>query len=151
MRKVAVALLALLQVIIGSCARSPKVSIVAASGRSRAEVVVEVADTPARREIGLMYRKSLADNAGMLFVFPKPAYVQFWMRNTSIPLDMIFADEDARVIGIVRNAEPYSETMLTPPGVCKYVLEVNAGFSAKVGLRTGDRLEFRGFTPSAKN
>lgn len=128
------------------CARGPCVSIVGANGKPRATVAVEVASTGPQRELGLMYRKHLDDNAGMIFVFPNEAPRNFWMHNTPIPLDMIFADANGMVTGIVANAEPYSDKLLGVEGNSEYVLEVNAGFCAKNGIKPGDRLDFSGFS-----
>jgi uncharacterized protein len=138
------ALLALL-----GCARGPCVSIVGADGQPRATVAVEVASTQPQRELGLMYRKHLDDGAGMIFVFADSAPRIFWMHNTPIPLDMIFADAAGRVTGIVANAEPYSDKQLGVEGNSEYVLEVNAGFCAKNGIKPGDKLDFSGFSPHA--
>jgi uncharacterized membrane protein (UPF0127 family) len=129
------------------CARGPCVSIVGTDGKPRAAVTVEVASTTAQREVGLMFRKHLDDNAGMIFVFPDSAPRNFWMHNTEIPLDMIFADASGRVTGIVANAEPYSDKLLGVDGNSQYVLEVNGGFCAKNGIKPGDRLDFSGFSP----
>ncbi len=90
-----------------------------------------------------MYRKHLDDDAGMIFVFKGAAPRNFWMHNTVIPLDMIFADSSGRVIGIVANAEPFSDKLLGVDGDSAYVLEVNGGFCAKNGIKAGDRLDFR--------
>ena len=128
------------------CARGPCVSIVGADGKPRATVAVEVANTGSQREVGLMFRKHLDDNAGMIFVFPDSAQRNFWMHNTPIPLDMIFADADGRVTGIVANAEPYSDKLLGVEGNSQYVLEVNGGFCAKNGIKAGDRMDFSGFS-----
>ena len=98
-----------------------------------------------------MYRDALAGDAGMLFVFPAPSNQVFWMKNTRIPLDMLFADDQRRVIGIVADAEPYSEARLSVPGDSRYVLEVNGGFCRQRGVKAGDRLDFLGFSPSAPN
>jgi len=137
----AVVLLALL-----GCARGPCISIVGPDGNTRATVAVEVASTGSQREVGLMYRKHLDDNAGMIFVFPDEAPRNFWMHNTAIPLDMIFADANGVVIGIVANAQPYSDKLLGVEGKAEYVLEVNGGFCAKNGIKAGDKLEFSGFS-----
>jgi uncharacterized membrane protein (UPF0127 family) len=128
------------------CARGPCVSIVGADGKPRASVAVEVASTGPQREVGLMYRKHLDDNAGMIFVFPDTAPRNFWMHNTPIPLDMIFADAKGVVTGIVANAEPFSDKLLGVEGNSEYVLEVNGGFCAKNGIKPGDRLDFSGFS-----
>src|SRR5580692_2416602 len=128
------------------CARGPCVSIVGADGKPRATVAVEVASTGPQRELGLMYRKHLDDNAGMIFVFPNESPRNFWMHNTPIPLDMIFADAKGLVTGIVANAEPFSDKLLGVEGNSEYVLEVNGGFCAKNGIKPGDRLDFSGFS-----
>ena len=128
------------------CARGPCVTIVGADGKPRATVAVEVASTGPQRELGLMYRKHLDDNAGMIFVFPDAAPRNFWMHNTPIPLDMIFADANGVVTGIVANAEPFSDKLLGVEGNSEYVLEVNGGFCAKNGIKAGDRMDFSGFS-----
>jgi len=128
------------------CARGPCVSIVGADGKPRATVAVEVASTGPQRELGLMFRKHLDDNAGMIFVFPDAAPRNFWMHNTPIPLDMIFADAKGVVTGIVANAEPFSDKLLGVEGNSEYVLEVNGGFCAKNGIKPGDRMDFSGFS-----
>jgi uncharacterized protein len=129
------------------CARGPCVSIVGADGKPRVTVAVEVASTGPQREVGLMFRKHLDDNAGMIFVFADAAPRNFWMHNTPIPLDMIFADASGRVTGIVANAEPYSDKLLGVEGNSEYVLEVNGGFCAKNGIKPGDKMDFSAFTP----
>ena len=140
------AFVAVLLALLG-CARGPCVTILGSDGKPRATVAVEVANTGAQRELGLMYRKHLDDNAGMIFVFPDAARRNFWMHNTPISLDMIFADTAGRVTGIVANAEPFSDKLLGVEGDAEYVLEVNAGFCAKNGIKPGDRLDFSGFSP----
>lgn len=131
------------------CARGPCVSIVAPDGKARATVAVEVADNESQRQVGLMFRKHLDDSAGMLFVFKEAAPRNFWMHNTVIPLDMIFTDSAGRVIGIVANAEPFSDKLLGVDGASQYVLEVNGGFCAKNGIKVGDRFNFPGLSPRA--
>ena len=142
------ALVAVVLALLG-CARGPCVTIVGADGKPRATVAVEVANTGPQRELGLMYRKHLDADAGMIFVFPDAAPRNFWMHNTPISLDMIFADAAGVVTGIVANAEPFSDKLLGVEGKSQYVLEVNAGFCAKNGIRSGDRLDFSGFSPHA--
>ena len=144
-------LLAALLVVAGACDRGPRVAIVDPNGSTLATVKIEIADTPQKQETGLMYRDKLASDAGMLFVFPAPSNQVFWMKNTRIPLDMLFADSQRRVIGIVANAEPYSEARLSVPGDSQYVLEVNGGFCQQRGVKAGDRLDFLGFSPSVSN
>jgi uncharacterized protein len=142
------ALVAVLLALLG-CARGPRVAILGADGKPRATVAVEVANTGAQRELGLMYRKHLDENAGMIFVFPDAAPRNFWMHNTPISLDLIFADAAGRVTGIVANAEPFSDKLLGVGGDSEYVLEVNGGFCARNGIKPGDRLDFSGFSARA--
>jgi uncharacterized protein len=145
------AVLLLAACLFASCAADPTVKIVAPDGAERAAVRVEVADTVAERETGLMYRSHLDEDAGMIFVFAAPSHQAFWMKNTEIPLDMIFADSSRRVIGIVHEARPYSQSLDEVPGESQYVLEVNGGFAARHHLAAGDRLDFEHFTPQSKN
>lgn len=119
-------------------------------GRPEVRLRVEFALTPQTRERGLMFRRDLAPDAGMLFVFPPPARRQvFWMRNTYLPLDMIFIDEALRVVGVVERAEPLTDTPRAVPGDSLYVLEVNAGFARAHGLGPGARVEILGLDGAA--
>ncbi|MGC1676190.1 MAG: DUF192 domain-containing protein [Candidatus Binataceae bacterium] len=130
-----------------ACARGPCVAIVAPGGKEVARVRVEVADTASERETGLMYRSHLDEDAGMIFVFREPSRLSFWMKNTEIPLDMIFADADGKIVGIVANAAPYTLTPRAVDADASYVLEVNGGFAARHHVAAGDKLIFSGFTP----
>jgi uncharacterized membrane protein (UPF0127 family) len=129
--------------------RSQVVAIAGPDGTVRVTLQVEIADTSSKRELGLMYRKWLDPEAAMLFVFPSAEPLQFWMKNTAIPLDVIFADARGEVIGVREDARPYSEALLPSPGPSKFVVEVNGGAARRWGIRTGDRLRFIGFTPRA--
>jgi uncharacterized protein len=131
------------------CARGPCVTIVAPDGTTRATVAIEVANTNEQRERGLMFRKHLDDDAGMIFVFPDSQPRNFWMHNTDIPLDMIFVDSSFRVTGIVANAAPQTDTLRGVEGNSEYVLEVNGGFCARNGIKPGDRFQFLNFYPHA--
>jgi uncharacterized protein len=120
-----------------------------AAGQSTLEIVsktgvhvfaVEMAATEQQREKGLMFRKSLPEGQGMLFDFHQEGPVSFWMRNTYIPLDMIFIRADGRILRIVENAEPLSERMIPSGGPVLAVLEVIGGTARKLGLATGDRV-----------
>jgi uncharacterized membrane protein (UPF0127 family) len=141
-------LFALAAIALGAV-QSPMVVIKASDGTERAAVSVELAVTPGQRQFGLMYREHLAADAGMLFVFPAPDQLKFWMKHTEIPLDMIFADSAGVVVGIVAKATPYSEKPVGPDAPALYVLEVNGGFCARHGVRAGDKLSFAGFEPHA--
>jgi uncharacterized protein len=137
--------------ILSACNAGPRVAIVAPDGIRRATVTVEIADTEAKRELGLMYRNHLDHDHGMIFVFPRSGPVKFWMRDTKIPLDMIFADASGRVTAIVAHAQPYSDKLLGPASATAYVLEVNAGFAARNRIRPGDYFEFLDFVARATN
>jgi uncharacterized membrane protein (UPF0127 family) len=101
---------------------------------------LEIADTPAEREKGLMNRSSLAGDAGMLFVFDDDRVRYFWMENTLIPLDMIFISKDLTIIDIHENATPMSRETIESSGRCRYVLEVNGGVCDAIGIDIGDRI-----------
>lgn len=106
----------------------------------QARFTVEVADEPAERAQGLMNRPSMPSGAGMLFVYPAPQRATFWMRDTLIPLDMIFLDETGTVTHIHENAVPLDETTIDGgPGVLA-VLEINGGLSSRFGISVGDTL-----------
>lgn len=107
-------------------------------------VPVEIASDDETRTLGLMFRKSMPETAGMIFVFPRPARQSFWMRNTFIPLDMIFADASGLIVGIVENAEPRTLTPRAVEAESIYVLEVNGGWCARHRVEAGDRLRLEG-------
>jgi len=98
---------------------------------------VEVADDPEERAQGLMFREKMAMAAGMLFVFPEPKQATFWMKNTPLALDIIFADSAGRVTHVHENARPLDETLIDGgPGVA-FVLEINAGLAGPMGISPG--------------
>jgi len=99
---------------------------------------VEFADDPITRRQGLMFREQMADTAGMLFDFETKVTVNMWMKNTLIPLDMIFLDEHGRVVSIARNAKPHSLRRISSNVPVMAVLEINAGLARKWELKRGD-------------
>ncbi len=101
------ALVWLLIITVCACDAQPKVTIITKDGR-QVGFHVDVADTPGKREIGLMYRTDLADDRGMIFIFPSESQQSFWMKNTPRSLDMIFIGRDRRIVGIVEQATPFS-------------------------------------------
>mgnify|MGYP001767292046 CR=1 FL=1 len=107
---------------------------------------VEIAKTPFERELGLMYRKSLDRDKGMLFIYPKTGEYSFWMKNTLIPLDIIWINENQQILYISKNTQPCQKECLSisPLADAKYVLEINAGMSDELGIRVGDNLTFKG-------
>lgn len=110
----------------------------------RHPVASEVAATPEARTRGLMWRTHLAEGSGMLFIFPRQETLSFWMRNTLIPLDMIFFDDSFTIVSVEENAVPRTLTSRRSAGPAKYVLEVPGGYSAKVGLKPGLKVEVLG-------
>lgn len=129
------------KVVTAPAPASPRV-VLTSPGRDPVSVTVEVVQTDAARQRGLMYRKHLAPDAGMLFIFEREEPHTFWMRNTLIPLDMIFIKSDWTVLGIVENATPLSDELRSVPGASQYVLEVNAGFSRRHGLQAGTTVRY---------
>ncbi len=104
-------------------------------------IEVEIADTPKSREIGLMNREELAEGAGMLFDFHESRPVSMWMKNTLIPLDMVFIDKAGTVVRVARNAKPHSLEVIPSGKPVRYVLEINGGAAATYGVKAGDRIE----------
>ncbi len=105
---------------------------------------VELATTPQQRARGLMFREQMEEDAGMLFLFDEMEVQSFWMKNTRIPLDMLFLDEEGDIVGIVENAEPLSLTSRSVGLPSRYVLELNGGTSRRLGLEAGQRVRFVG-------
>ena len=101
---------------------------------------VEMATTEEEKTTGLMYRKELPDGKGMLFDFSPEQEVSMWMKNTYIPLDMIFIRSDGRILRIAENTEPLSTKVIPSRGLAKGVLEVIAGTAQKYGIAPGDRV-----------
>src|SRR5882724_1996046 len=119
-------------------------TVVIDTGQRKVTFRVELARTAPEHEKGLMYREHLAPDAGMLFLFERPAMQTFWMKNTLIPLDMIFISSDHTIAGIVVDAEPLT---LTPRAVnepAQYVLEIGGGLATRLGIRAGARVELHG-------
>ncbi len=102
---------------------------------------VEVARTDEQRARGLMFRKFMPQDRGMLFDFKTEQPVMMWMRNTYMPLDMVFIARDGRVINVAENTEPLSERTIASAAPAFSVLELNAGVARKIGLKSGDRIE----------
>ena len=103
---------------------------------------VEVAKTIEERRIGLMYRKKLLNNEGMLFIFPREKIIQLWMKNTYIPLDVIFISENKVIVDIKKNMEKLSETIVKSKVKSRYALEFNAGLINKLNIEIGDKVLF---------
>jgi len=106
------------------------------------QIDIEIADNPDKIETGLMYRRSLPDKAGVLFIYKQPQPLSFWMKNTYIPLDIIFVDENTQIVTIHKNTKPLSEDSIPSYRDSMYVIEVNAGFCDKYGIQIGDYIKF---------
>ena len=98
---------------------------------------IEIADDPAEQARGLMFRPSLPADAGMLFIFDPPRPANFWMRNTMIPLDMIFIDDTGRIESIAERSDTYSQQASSSLGDVRAVLEINGGLSRRLGIAAG--------------
>jgi uncharacterized protein len=107
---------------------------------------IEVAVTQEQQATGLMYRTTLADNAGMLFPYPEARELTMWMKNTFIPLDMIFIRADGTILRIEAMTEPLSERVVSSGGAVTGVLEIAGGAAARLGLKAGDRVRHPHFT-----
>jgi len=105
-------------------------------------ISMEIAKDEDSRTQGLMFRKSMPDSCGMLFVFEKMQPLSFWMKNTIMPLDIIFIDDHFKIITIAKNTIPYSEASIPAASDGMYVVEVNAGFSDKYHIVEGNTITF---------
>lgn len=126
--------------LVGSALSADRQTLEVASKTGVHAFSVEMAVTDAERSQGLMNRKSLPEGQGMLFDFHRDQEVGFWMKNTYIPLDMIFIRSDGRIMRIAENTEPLSERIVPSNGPVRAVLEVIGGTSRKLGIAPGDRV-----------
>ena len=126
-----------------ACRAQPEVVIHNKEGRE-IKFQVEIADTPAKRELGLQYRRELAESRGMLFLFPVEKENAFWMKNTPIPLDMIFISATHRIVGIIEETVPFSTESRSVFAPSQFVLEIKGGLSRRHGFGVGDRVRFEG-------
>lgn len=103
---------------------------------------IEIADDDYQIQTGLMYRNSIKDEQGMLFIFPNEIARSFYMKNTRIPLDIIYISKDSNIVSFQKNAKPFDETSLPSNVPAKYVLEIKGGLSDEWQLNIGDRISF---------
>jgi hypothetical protein len=103
---------------------------------------IEIADTEYATQTGLMYRNSMQNSQGMLFVFDEVLPRSFYMKNTKIPLDLIFIDGDRKIVSFQKNAQPFNESPLPSNVPAKYVLEINAGLVDKLAITVGDSISY---------
>jgi uncharacterized membrane protein (UPF0127 family) len=128
--------------------RREALTLITAGGEKRIEI--EVADTDELKALGLMFRTSLADTAGMLFPYSPPQEITMWMKNTYIPLDMVFIRSDGIVHRIEARTTPLSETVIASKGPVSAVLELAGGAAERLGLKPGDRVSHQHFRPRTK-
>ena len=119
-------------------------SIETAAGDAHA-FQVEIAETGAQRAQGLMFRRQMAADAGMLFLFGGSEVRAMWMKNTLIPLDMLFIDETGKIVRIEERTVPHSERAIVSGGPVAAVLELNAGTASRLGIKPGDRVHYPAF------
>ena len=118
--------------------RTAEMTIVTASGAHKFSI--ELALTDAQAEQGLMFRQSLAPDAGMLFDFRRPMEVKMWMKNTLIPLDMLFLDATGKIVDIHERAVPNSLDVIAPKAPARFAVELNGGTVARLGIKIGDQV-----------
>lgn len=128
--------------VLASCAGAAESVRIIRSDGQVVTVSVEVADSPMKRARGLMYRDRLPEGSGMLFLFPFESRDPFWMKNTRIPLDMIFS-RHGKIVDIISEATPYSETLRQPKAAYDRVLEVPGGAAERYRVKIGDTMESR--------
>lgn len=114
-----------------------------ASGEYKLMIDIEIAESPAEIERGLMYRDKMENTRGMLFIFEGDEARSFWMKNTHIPLDIIFVNGAGEIVTVRENTMPYSETSIESTAPARFVVEVIAGFSAENKIRVGDKIVWR--------
>jgi uncharacterized protein len=118
-------------------------SFVTSSGSH--QITVEIADTPQKRSLGLMFRRTLGKDEGMIFLHEKSGPVGMWMKNTYIPLDMFFVRADGVIHRIEKHTEPFSETTVSSEGDVFAVIEMIAGSADRLGIKPGDRVDYPAF------
>ena len=128
---------------VTACEAEPKVTITTKDGRN-VSFAVEIADTPSKREMGLQYRRDLAADRGMIFLFPAESQQSFWMKNTPLPLDMIFINRERKIVGIVEQTAPFSLDPRSVGAPSQYVLEINGGLAKRHAIKAGDAVRFDG-------
>ena len=113
-------------------------------GTLKAKIDLEIADNEYERQLGLMNRKEMKENEGMLFIFPRQDYQSFWMRNTLISLDIMFVNDQKEIITIHKNTKILSETSYPSSAPSIYVVETLAGFADRHNIQVGDKIDWMG-------
>ena len=155
-RRTAFAAVALGLLVAGACSAQvlvpvgslPVREIGVATAKGVVKFKTEVAESPAAQQQGLMYRKQMAADRGMIFIFPEPKVAGFWMHNTLIPLDLLFVDSAGRIESIAADARPLDDSLLPSRGEVKAVIEINGGLAAARGIKVGDKVRDPSLFPS---
>jgi hypothetical protein len=126
--------------------KSERMTLVTAKGEI--ELEVEIAETNEQKVKGLMFRRSLGERSGMLFLYGPPQEITMWMKNTYIPLDMVFLTANGSVHRIEAMTQPFSEEVIASHGPVTAVLEIPGGAAQRLGLKAGDRVRHRYFAAS---
>jgi uncharacterized protein len=120
-----------------------ELTLIKKDGTSILSINIEIADDESKREVGLMGRPTMSEKEGMLFIFEEEHVGAFWMKNTILPLDILFINKLGEIITIHKNTTPFSEQTYQAKGMTLFVLEVNAGFTDKYGIAEGDRISWK--------
>jgi len=126
-----------------SFTKEGELTFVNQNGEMISKIDIEIADDDEQRMTGLMFRDKMEENQGMLFIFPNESPQSFWMKNTMIPLDMIFINSKMEIVKIHKNTTPYSEQTYSSIKPSQYVVEVNAGYTDKFGIKEGYKIVWR--------
>lgn len=127
---------------LGQLQKFPTAPLTILTAGGPRQFTVEVATTPAQMEQGLMFRQSMPADAGMIFDFREPQVATMWMKNTWIPLDMLFVDGAGHIVNIRERAVPGSTETIAAAAPVRAVIELNGGIAARLGIKPGDTVEF---------
>lgn len=142
LRPLRIALVAALAMCVAPAFAADQVPLLIHAGGSTYKFEVEIADTADERAQGLMFREHLDPNEGMLFLYPTEKPVAFWMKNTPLPLDMIFIDGTGRIVHVAAMAKPFDTSPISSEGPTKAVLEIIGGSAGQLGIKPGDLVEW---------
>jgi hypothetical protein len=120
-----------------------ELSFVGADGKTRQKIEIEIADDDRQREQGLMWRRNMAESRGMVFIFPQESEQRFWMRNTYIPLDIIYVNSKMEIVSIQKNCKTLNDGGLPSNAPAQYVVEVIGGFCDKHNIKAGTKILFK--------
>jgi len=126
-----------------SFVKEGELSFTDSKGQFLQRIDIEIADDDAQRQTGLMFRDKMNMDEGMLFIFDAEEPQAFWMHNTVLPLDILYVNANMEIVSIVRNARPYDDKSLPSVKPAQYVVEVNAGYCDKFGVKEGDKIVWR--------